>query len=253
MPFRDSILPISPPFMTEEGGTAEAIQYAIGEVLDGVADWMIEGVEASMPGIGTTDALYLIGIDMTIDRYPGDTDQNYALRLQRAVDSHRVAGNGPELLRQLAAYFYPSTDTPVRLVSDSAVWHEIDLVTGVVTKTVVGDNWTWDAFEGIRWWRGWVIIDSSVGPWQNDGIWDDPGEWDDGGTWDSTATLEEISVLRRIVDRWKPANVIAKRIIVCFDSNDFERTDASPPNPNGSGDDPTWQLGYDAAFWPAEI
>lgn len=253
MPFRDSILAVSPPFLTEEGGVAEAVQISEGDALDGLTDWMIEGVEAAMPGVGTPTALYLIGTDMSLDRYPGDTDEHYALRLQRAVDSHRVHGNGPELLRQLRGFFFPSNDTPVRLVSDSAVWHEIDLITGVITKSVVGDNWTWDGFTGVRWWRGWIIIDSSVGPWQNDGAWGDPGDWGDGGTWGSTATLDEVTLIRRIVSRWKPAHMIAKYIIVCFNTTDFERPDASPPNPDGSGDDAAWRVGYDAAFWPGEV
>src|SRR3954470_7114227 len=137
MPFRDSMLAISPPSHTEEGGTAEAIQYSIGTVLDGVGDWMIQSVLASMPGMGTNDALYLIGKDMQIDRGPNETDDHYIDRLQGAIDSHRVRGSGPELLRQLAAWFSPSILTPIRLVSNNAVWHEINLTSLVVTKTVV--------------------------------------------------------------------------------------------------------------------
>lgn len=248
MPFRDSILAISPPFLTEEGGTAEAIQFTEGEALDALADWMIEGVEASMPGIGTPDADYLIGIDMQIDRGPNETSTHYEARLQRAIDSHRVKGSGPELLKQLLAWFSPSTLTPIRLVSNSAVWHEINLTTEVVTKTVVGTNWNWDAFTSTRWWRGWVIIDSSVGPWTID-LWDLTGLWGDGGTWGSNATFGEVASIRRIVDRWKPAHVTCMNIIVCFDATDFERTDASPPNPNGTSDTSLWRTGYNAAFW----
>ncbi len=246
MPFRDSILEISPPFLLGPIGTA--IQFAEGVVLDGVGDWMIEGVQASMPGIGTPDALHLSGRDMALDRYPGDTDDHYATRLQGAVDSHRVHGNGPELLRQLRAFFYPSVLTPVRLVTNRAVWHEIDLVTNVVTKTVVGTNWIWDAFAPTRWWRGWVIIDSSAGPWTAD-LWDDTDDslWDDGGTWDSDMTEVEAEQLHRIADRWKPANMAA-RIIVTFDASLFERTDTAHPNPNGDGEDSSYRAPLAASF-----
>jgi hypothetical protein len=246
MPFRDSILAVSPPFLLGPIGTA--VQVAEGEIIDALADWETEGVEASMPGIGTPDALYLCGIDMSMDRNPGDTDDHYAFRIQRSVDSHQVQGNGPELLRQLVAWFFPSITTPVRLVSDSAVWHEIDEVTGVVTKTNVGNNWTWDAFTGVRWWRGWVIIDSSVSPWVID-LWGDPGDWGDGGTWGSSATLEQVSQIRRVVEQWKPANIIAKSIIVTFDASLFERTDTAPPNVNGTGEDSVWRAAQDAIFW----
>ncbi len=251
MPFRDSILSVSPPFLTEEGGTAEAVQYAEGEVLDALTDWTIEGVQASMPGIGTPDALYLVGLDMLIDRGPNETDDHYATRLQKAVDSHRIRGNADELLRQLFAWFSPSTVTPLRLVSDSAVWHEINTTTEVVTKTIVGDNWVWDdfAWNGStgRWHRGWVIIDSSTAPWVPK-AWGGGGTYGDGGTWGSTMTTGEVASLQRIVDRWKPAHITLMNIIVTFDATLFERTDSSPPNPDGTSDTSLWRTTVNAIF-----
>ena len=248
MPFRDSILAISPPSLTEEGGTAEAVQYSEGVALDAIGDWMIEGVMASMPGYGTNDALYLIGIDMQIDRGPTETDAHYIDRLQGAVDSHRVKGSGGELLKQLAAWFSPSVATPIRLVNNRAVWHEINLTTLVVTKTNVGTNWTWDGYTPTRWWRGWVIIDSSAGPWTID-VWDFTGLWGDGGTWGSSATLGDVASIRRIIDRWKPAHMTCMNIIVSFSATYFEVADASPPNPSGTSDTSLWRSGYNAAFW----
>ncbi len=251
MPFRFSILEVSPPYLLGEVGTA--VQYAEGAGMDAIGEWAIEGVRASMPGYGTPDALYLIGRDMQIDRGPNETDDHYIDRLQGAVDSHRVRGSGAELLKQLLAWFSPSTDTPLRLVSNAAVWHEIDTTTEVVTKTVVGTNWDWDSLSGTRWWRGWVIIDSSVGPWSNYYTWGDPGLWngvwgDTTTTWGSDATPGEVAAIRRIVEKWKPANIIAG-IIVTFDAGIFERTDVSPPNPDGTSDRASWRNGYNAIFW----
>jgi len=249
MPFRDSILEISPPFLVEPGGTAEGIQYAEGLMLDVLAQWAIEGVKASMPGIGTPTALYLIGRDMQIDRGPNETDDHYAERLQRAVDSHRVRGSAPELLKQLLAHFSPSTATPIRLVSNAAVWHEINLTTEVVTKTVVGTNWTWDgivATEAGRL-RGWVIIDSSAGPWTID-LWGDPGDWGDGGTWGSDMGVAEFAPIARIIDKWKPAHITCTSVIVTFDATLLERTDASPPNPDGDSDTSAWRAPLEAMF-----
>lgn len=250
MAFRDSILAISPPWLL--GRVGEGIQYAEGIVIDGLMQWAIEGVKASMPGVGTPDALYLIGRDMLIDRGPHEVDDHYAERLQGAVDSHRVKGSGPELLRQLAAWFSPSVATPIRLVSNRAVWHEIDLTTLIVTKTNVGTNWTWDAYAGIRWWRGWVILDSSAGPWTAD-LWDDTDDslWGDGGTWGSDATVDEVAQLHRIVDKWKPAHITCVNIIVTFGATLFERADASPPNPDGTSETSLWRTGYNANFWGA--
>ncbi len=252
MPFRDSILAVSPPFLTEEGGTAEAVQYAEGELMDALADWMIEGVQASMPGIGTPDADYLIGIDMQIDRGPNETNAHYELRLQKAVDSHRIQGSPPELLRQIFAWFSPSTVTPMRLVSDSAVWHEIDTSTEVVTKTVVGNNWTWDAFSWNgstgRWHRGWVIIDSTTAPWTPK-LWGDGHTWGDGTVWGSSnLQVAEVAALRRIIDRWKPAHITCMNIIMCFSSTILRRIDNAPPNPNGTSDTSLWRTGVNAIF-----
>jgi len=248
MPLRDSILAISPPFLVEEGGTGEALSYSIGTVLDGIGEWMIEGVFASMPGIGTTDALYLIGKDMQIDRGPTETDAHYIDRLQRAIDSHRVKGSPVELLKQLAAWFSPSVATPIRLVSNNAVWHEINLTTLVVTKTVVGTNWDWDTYSNTRWWRGWVILDASGGPWTPD-LWDLVGTWGDGGTWGSDATIDQVHQIQRWIEKWKPAHIACINIIVTFDATLFEVADASPPNPNGTSDTPAWRVTTNAIYW----
>ncbi len=255
MPFRDSILAVSPPFLVEEGGTAEAVQYAEGLAMDGLADWAIDAVLASMPGFGTPEANYLIGRDMQIDRGPNETDAHYEARLQGAVDSHRVRGSGPELCRQLLAWFSPSTSTPIRIVSNRAVWHEIDTTTEVVTKTVDGTNWTWDALTPTNWWRGWVIVDSSAGPWNQDDKWGDAslwgGAWGGTGSWGSSADPADIAAIQRIVDRWKPAHIFAVNIIVTFDADLFEVADASGPgdNPDGDSDTSAWRLDYAAAFW----
>ncbi len=244
MAFRDSILEISPPFLL--GPIGSALQYASGDALDAIGDWMIEGVQASMPGYGPSDALHLCGRDMQIDRGPNETNDHYIDRLQRAVASHRIRGSGPELLRQLNAWFSPSTDTQLRLVNNRAVWHEIDTTNEVVTKTNVGDNWQWDSYVSTRWWRGWVIIDSSAGPWTAD-VWDEVGAWDDGGTWDSDMTVTEAAQLTRIVDKWKPAR-IAARIIVTFDSDLFEVNDSSGPNPDGDGEESSYRAPLAASF-----
>ncbi len=245
MPLRDSILEISPPSLL--GPVATAVQYSEGTVLDAILDRAIYGVLASMPGYGPSDALAYSGHDMQIDRGPNEAEDHYVARLQGAIDSHRIKGSPPELLRQLLAWFSPSTATPLRLVSNRAVWHEIDTTTEVVTKTVVGTNWEWDAFAAVRWWRGWVIIDSSAGPWTPD-LWGDPGDWGDGGTWGSDATLSDVASIRRIIEKWKPAHISA-RPIVTFDATEFERTDAKPPNPDGDGEDSIWRTGHNAIFW----
>lgn len=242
--FRDSILAISPPWLSSTVGGG--IQYAEGLVLDAIAEWMINGVKASMPGVGTNDALYLSGRDMQIDRGPSETDAVYAARLQSAVDTWATAGAAPTLLKQLAAWFSPSTSTPIRLVSDHAVWHTINLSTLAVTITNVGTNWSWDGLA--RWWRGWIIIDASAGPWVSDGLWGSGGLWGDGGTWGSNATISDVSSIVGIIRKWKPANVTAF-VIVIFDASLYTVAATSPPNPSGNYGTDDVRRTKNACFW----
>lgn len=241
--FRDSIAAISPPWL--QGAVAGGVQYAEGIILDALAEWAAQGVKASMPGYGTPSALYLVGRDMQIDRGPNETDAAYTIRLQNAVNTWATAGNAGTLLQQLAAYFSPSTATPIRLVSDRAIWQEINFSTNVVTQTNVGNNWNWDGT--VKWWRGWAIVDSTAGPWTAK-KWGDGHKWGDGTTWGSTATAGEVAAIQGLVAKWKPANVAAQ-VIVAFSSTLFVRTNASPPNPSGTSNTPLWRNGVNAIFW----
>lgn len=247
--FRDSIREISPPWLT--GDVGGGLSYACGLELDALAQWAIEGVKARMPGVGTPDALYLIGRDRQIERGPGETDAAYVSRLSAAFDTWATAGAGPTLLREIRVWFAPSTSTPVRLVSNAGVWHTINLTTNAVTKTVSSpSNWNWDAFTSTRWWRGWVIIDSSTAPWTRD-LYDLAGLWGDGGTWGSDADVAEVAHLKRIAGKWKPANMTVMNVIVTFSATLFEHTDTSPPNPSGGYGSAAGRLGVDAIFWGA--
>ena len=247
MGFRESIVAISPPWL--QGAVGGALQYTNGIALDALGNWMIEGVKASMPGIGTPDALVYLGRDRNIDRGPLETDAAYASRLSAAFDTWSTAGSPTTLLQQFRAYFSPSTATPLRLVSNAATWHTINLTTSVVTRTPTAGNWTWDALASTAWFRGWLIIDSSAGPWTAD-YWSstDSSVWGDGGTWGSSASYAEVSQMQSLLDKWRPANVAAQ-IIVVFSSTILRPTDTSPPNPSGTSDTPLWRTGINAIFW----
>jgi len=243
MPFRDSILELATtPFL---GPIGTALQCAVGSCVDGTADWCTIGVRASMPGYCPDDALPLIARDMTLFRGETETVEHLTTRLVSAVDSHAIQGNPVELIRQVYVAFTPSTSTPIRLVTNGADWHEINLTTEVVTETYVGTNWNWDDHPE-RWWRGWVIIDSSSGPWTLD-LWDTVATWGDGGMWGSDITASEADALRCIVDAWKPAHIYSE-IVVTFSPTLFLVSGASPANPDGDGASQTWKASLPAAF-----
>lgn len=229
----------------QQGPVGGGILYAIRAVLDALSDRVREGVRLRFPGYGSPTALGYIGNDRNIERGPSQTDDGYTVQLQKAFDTWRNAGGARTILSQLRYYFAPDIGPPMRLVSNSAVWHEINTSTGVTTKYVVGTNWDWDG-DATKWWRGFVILDGT-GLWTLD-RWGDPGDWGDGGVWGSNMSYGEAVSLLNIVKKWKPANVYVPAFIVTFDPTLFERTDASPPNPNGNGEDSSWRATLDAVF-----
>lgn len=242
MTIREGILEIAPPWLRRFVG--ERLLFTFGVIFDAQLEHLRQGIKARMPGVGTPTALPIIGDDRQIDRGPTESATSFAERLTRAFDSWRVAGNPHQLLEQLQVYFSP-TKPRIRLVSNSGVWHEID-GTGTITKSKPNPiNWVWDAFT-TRWWRGWVIVDAS-GTWTID-RWGDPGTWGDGGAWGSSMLTTDAQAIRNIVRKWKPANVYVPEVILVFNSSLFEASDASPPNPNGNGDDMVWRASLDANF-----
>lgn len=247
MALRESLIAISPPWL--QSFWSSRVQYGPGLALDAVAQWMLEGTKAALPGLGTPDALPYIGRDRNLDRGPNETDAAFAARLSAAFDTWATAGTAATLLQQLLVYFAPSTATPLRVVSNAAVWHDINLTTGAVTKTVAA-NWTWDALASTAWFRGWVIIDSSAGPWTVD-LWSstDGSVWGDGGTWGSNASLADVTAIRSIVDKWRPANVAVPNIIVTFSNTLFLPASSAPPNPTGTSDNPAWRVATNAIYW----
>lgn len=262
MPFRDYANAISTPWLRKKVGGG--LLYAKGLILDALTDWLSIGVKARFPDQAPPDALGFIGNDRQIDRGPAEPDSGYKTRLRRASDTWRNAGGGRTILTQLAAYFTGIAQPPLRLVSDSSVWHVYDWATGLVARSKPSPaNWIWDSLTGVRWWRGWVIIDSSSGPWTRH-KWGSGGKWGSSGTtWGSSATKQEVISIARIINKWKPAHVATSFpatdapqgvvwVVVCFSSTLFRSTDTAPPNPNGNYDvaanrDPN------ATYWPIRV
>lgn len=262
MPLRDSILAIAVPWLTKKVGGG--ILYATQTVSDSLEQWLSAGIAARFPDTAPPDALGLIGNDRQIDRGPTEPDRGYGIRLRQSNGTWRNAGGGRTLLTQLAAYFTGSATPPMRLVSDSSIWHVYDWATGITTRTAVSPaNWIWDSLTGTRWWRGWVIIDSSSGPWTRH-KWGAGGKWGSSGTtWGSSATKGEVLSIAKLINKWKPENVGTSFpaadapqgviwVVVCFSSTIFRQTDTSPPNPNGNYNvaanrDPG------ATYWPIRI
>lgn len=246
---RDAVAGLSPPWLL--GTVGGRLMYSIAIQCDAFWEVGRQAVKAHMPGLegSTASALSYVGAERQIDRYIDETNDQYAARLAIAHDTHRGQGGPQELINQLqiaVTYLDGGGAVPVRAVSNSGVWWSRPSVAGQFTQTKSSpNNWVWDALT-TRWWRGWVIIDSSAGPWAVD-IWGTPGVWGDGGTWGSDATVAEVAQVESIVRRWKAAHETIQ-IIVSFDAALYEPTDTSPPNPNGTSDTYAWQATQSALF-----
>lgn len=247
---RDSLDSIAPPWLQRTVGVR--LLYALAIQLD--AYWVMaeQGVKARFPGT-VAGALPYNGADRDLPRYLGEPDADYAARLRDAHRSARAWGSARELISQvqIASKWISAVATPVRTVSEqgahaSAVWDERASLTGSFVHTrVAPTNWQWDTND--RWWRTWLIIDSTAGPWQTDGTWGSPGVWGDGGTWGSTATVAQVQQLEDLVRKWKRAGSTVQ-IIVTFASTLLESSDAAPPNPNADGYTAAYQAGLNAIF-----
>lgn len=255
MPFRDTIRNLAPPWLLEQVG--EGVLYAKGMVFDVLQTWLSTGIQARFPDSAPEDALGYIGNDRQLDRGPWELASTYRVRLRKAFDHFQTWGNAETMIRQLVAFFNDSGYTPaIRTVTDKAVWHEYDWGTGAVNRTkVTPSNWKWDAQAGTfaKRNRGWVIIDSTAGPWAR-------VKWGGYGVkwgmrnrpWGSNATKQEVQSIRNLIRKWKPAHINCLYVLVVFDPSLFERTDTAPPNPNSNYDTPyAWNQG--ATYWPVGV
>lgn len=237
MGFRDSFVKVSPPWLAD--GVAFAIGYACGTVLDALSDAVREGVKARFPRAEYPESLPFIGEAYSIERGPNEGAEHYAGRLRKALDTWKHKGMARVLLESLRSYFVGSAIVPaIRVVADRSLWHRIDPVTGVTTRSKASPaNWQWDAHTGSRWWRAWAIVDGT-------GIWT---EWDIGNTHDigeadltigSTMTVGEVAALTSRARKWKPAHV-DMMVIVTFSATLFEHSDPpGAPMPDGDFDNP---------------
>ena len=236
---RDLCYVLSPPWLRRQFGGA--LMQAFSLPLDALVERTRQGVKARFPGAGAPGALGYIGNDRQIERGPLQSDSGYAEQLSAAFDTWRNAGGARTVLSQLRYYFAPADGPIMRTVSDRATWHDLDPVTGIVTKTPTAGNWNWDGT--IKKWRAWVIIEGDIYIGQR--VW---GGWTWGdGVWGADITLAEALDLKRIVKKWMRASCLTT-IIITFDSTTFDSTNSAPPNPDGSGDNPAWRLTTNAAY-----
>jgi len=86
------------------GPNAQAFLGLLGEEKDLALVDLREAVKARWPGIGPPSALALQGQGFDIERFPGETDEEYTGRLSKAWETHTLAGTKAAIVASLRAY-----------------------------------------------------------------------------------------------------------------------------------------------------
>jgi len=234
------------------GRVAQGLLFALTMPLDAITEWAMQGVRARFPGVGPAEADPYVA--QTLGIYPGRAESraSWSGRASGWLEqAHRCAGPWP-LLEQLAGYFLPNPP-PIYIVLDSGMWFARmppgvgapSGMTGVAPEfwltqanrpPLTASNWVWDANTGTNGWsRFWVIIDCSSGLFTHPHHWGDVGlKWGMKDlTWGSNATSFDVSSMRSLVLRWKPAASRCPYIILDFLGH-FKPLGGPTSYPNGT-------------------
>jgi hypothetical protein len=256
MAIRDLIKSLSP--STMQAGRAERLLYVMGLGGDALLDKLTQGVYASLPTKADASALPFIGADLLIPKGLSEADASYALRLQRALDDWRIAGNAWSVLRQTLSYLL--TFTPqARTVSDQynpsgvlveSIWNTFDEGADTTKpprheSDVAGFDWdsTTPTQGSWGWWRAWVILYATSQAWCGPAPFKfGTSDVRIGERPDVSIGLNispaEVSSIRSIVSLWKAKHAWVKYIIVSFSDVLFDPTQGI-----GGGVNPDGQFG----------
>lgn len=184
-----------PPWLRREHGSAFLQSFA--QELDLLADEHLAAAKAPWPWEAPTDALAYIGSERQLERYTGETDEDFRVRLWDAWETWFLSGTEDGLLNQLylATNYLGLTNISIRTNAD---WN----------PTPPDGNTGW-------WSRFWVVI-GEPHPWTVH-LWGQ-GSWGDGRDWGGSVTPDVINLLRRVIKKWKPSHAYCEAILIQFGS-----------------------------------
>lgn len=261
--FRDALRSLVPPRLRDGGPFTPSIGFkflwVFAAVLDAILEWMTQGAQARLPGLGTPTALGAEGRARGIRRGLAEPDASYVARLLRWLDSWRYAGHPFSILRELRAYI--NAPVRVRCIDYSGNWHTIDEA-GVESSLHLGVGaWNWEGVTG-RWWDLWIIVyPGTLWP-----VWEtwDGSQWsgdfaDDQDTIGQEAPYDVCEDIRAIVRERKPKHCVCRNIIIAYDPADFNPLDAGTlPDgtwgaPCDDSDPPELTRNQNARYWEGVI
>lgn len=202
--YRDAIREISPWWL--RGPIGGSVLYAIGSVVDGIADGLRAGVKMRFPSYYSNESLPLLGRERRIRRGRFELEVTYATRLIPWLDHHRTRGGPYALLAQVHAFYAPN-NFPIELRYASGRRFVMDPADGSVER----DDVVWTPPGGLlpkwaRWWLTYTWPEAI----EDDGIWSDPGTWDDGGVWDTSLSAADVRDIRVVPREWNAAHAIGR-------------------------------------------
>lgn len=205
--FRDAIREKSPQWL--RGYYASRLLYAIGLIIDAIADALLGGVKARFPGSDTTGALEVLARDRKLARGWTEAAVAFAARLRAFRDEQRLCGSPYPFARQLRE-LVGSSIGDIEIVAERGITVTIDSA-GAITRST--QTWGWDSSG--TWSRIFVVLHDAT--WAAEDTWG-TGTWADGGVWgSSTLTRSEVTSLVDVVRRWTPAHAKCVHVIAVLD------------------------------------
>lgn len=173
-----------PPWLLGPNGLAFAQAFALNR--DALAQGATEAIRARRLLECPEDALKYAGDDRGLEQWPGESNDSFRKRCQKAFQAYAEAGTDLGIVNRFSE------------VGITAVC--------LRNRTFNGDDLP------MQWGRMWIVL--TVHPWTSEGAWGDPGVYGDGGTWGSTALPSDVARVRRLVKKWKSSHAAVVNIIV---------------------------------------
>jgi len=238
--FRETLRRYVPPWLSDRptSGRTVGFRYLYGlvAILDAGMQFLVEGMQARLPGVGTPTALPYIGRDRRIIRGPHETDADYAARLLEWLDLWRAAGNAYALAKALQAFLAPGHPR-IRIVTRSGFWWTLDPSGELSWHLASPNNWNWDSHthpeHAGRWADFWMVVYPPH--FADDGLWGDGTSlWGERKAFGQGTSLANVEAIKALVRQWKAAHSRCVALIFTYDPASFDPT--SPPGSPGMPD-----------------
>ncbi len=231
--FRDALRSALPVWLLDRPDleVGYIIEWALTAILDDAQDFIMQGVQAAWPGVGTPTALPYIGRTRGITRGIGETDAHYEARLRAWIEAH---ANARTIQLAVELHEYLPGNPRVRVIARGKPalsilphWVSVDTDGSVAIDDAA---WNWDSVsnpERAAWWSDlWIIVYPSPYTFRAGTLGGLPLA-DDGVGIGLNIPHAVADGVRSILAEWKGAHSRIRAVLFC--------TDATAYVPGGGG------------------